>query len=46
MYIPKMCRHGMASTEGVDFIEVQLGTELVEADIERFPWDWSEQLGR
>lgn len=46
LYIPKMCRHGMASTEGVDFIEVQLGTELVEADIERFPWDWSEQLGR
>ncbi len=44
LYIPKGHKHGMASREGVDFIEVQLGTDLVEEDIERFPWDWGERL--
>ncbi len=44
LYIPKGHKHGMATRDGVDFIEVQLGTELVEEDIERFPWDWDEFL--
>ena len=45
LYIPKGHKHGMASREGVDFIEVQLGTDLVEEDIERFDWDWGDLRG-
>lgn len=44
LYIPKEHRHAMASREGVDFIEVQIGTELIEEDIERFPWNWDDVL--
>lgn len=44
VYIPREHKHGMASKEGVDFIEVQIGTDLVEEDIERFPWDWGSYL--
>lgn len=44
LYIAKGRRHAMATREGVDFIEVQMGTELVEEDIERFPWDWGGLL--
>lgn len=44
LYIAKGRRHAMATREGVDFIEVQMGTELVEEDIERFPWDWGSLL--
>jgi len=39
LYIPKMCRHGMASTEGVDFIEVQLGNEISASDKVKFILD-------
>lgn len=44
LYIPKEHKHAMASREGVDFIEVQIGTELIEEDIERFPWNWDDVL--
>jgi len=44
LYIPKEHKHAMASREGVSFIEVQIGTDLVEEDIERFVWDWGDQL--
>lgn len=44
LYIPREHKHGMASREGVDFIEVQIGTDLVEEDIERLPWDWDGYL--
>ena len=44
LYIPKEHKHAMASREGIDFIEVQIGTELIEEDIERFPWNWDEIL--
>ncbi len=44
LFIKKGQKHAMASADGLDFIEVQLGTELIEEDIERFPWDWSGLL--
>ncbi len=42
LYIKKGQRHAMATAGGLEFIEVQMGTELVEEDIERFPWEWKE----
>ncbi|MBE5848002.1 MAG: cupin domain-containing protein [Lachnospiraceae bacterium] len=36
--------HAMASKTGCSFVEVQLGTDLVEEDIERFEWDWEPYL--
>lgn len=44
LYIEKEQRHAMGSKHGVSFIEVQLGTDLVEEDIERFEWDWEPYL--
>lgn len=44
LYIPKEHKHAMASRQGVSFIEVQMGTDLIEEDIERFPWDWGTLL--
>lgn len=46
LYIKKEQKHAMASRVGVEFIEVQLGTELIEEDIERLPWDWSSFLSQ
>ena len=33
-------KHTLKATTSLTFIEVQLGSELVETDIERFPYDW------
>lgn len=44
LYIEKEQKHAMGSKYGVSFVEVQLGTDLVEEDIERFPWDWTPYL--
>jgi len=44
LYIEKEQRHAMGTKSGVSFIEVQLGTDLVEEDIERFEWDWEPYL--
>ena len=33
-------RHGIRADEELYIIEVQLGTELVESDVERLDWDW------
>lgn len=44
LYIKKEQKHAMASRIGVGFVEVQIGTELVEEDIERQPWDWTQYL--
>lgn len=46
LYIKKEQKHAMASRIGVGFVEVQLGTELIEEDIEREPWDWTPYLGK
>ncbi len=44
LYIEKEQKHAMGSKHGVSFVEVQLGTDLVEEDIERFAWDWEPYL--
>lgn len=44
LFIEKGQKHAMGSKNGVSFVEVQLGTDLVEEDIERFPWDWTPYL--
>lgn len=44
LYIKREQKHAMASKNGVSFVEVQLGTDLVEEDIERFEWDWEPYL--
>lgn len=33
--------HALRATTSLTFIEVQMGTDLIEEDIERFPWDWT-----
>ena len=33
-------KHTLKATTSLTFIEVQLGSELVETDIERFPYEW------
>lgn len=38
--IPKGMLHGLKATTGLTFIEVQSGSNLVEDDIERIPYDW------
>lgn len=38
--IPKGCLHALRATTPLTFIEVQQGSNLVEEDIERFPYDW------
>ena len=44
LYIEKGQKHAIGSKYGVSFVEVQLGTDLVEEDIERFAWDWEPYL--
>ncbi|MGI6491991.1 MAG: cupin domain-containing protein [Pelotomaculum sp.] len=41
-YITKGQKHALRAHGGCDlhFIEVQIGTELAETDIERFEWEW------
>lgn len=38
--IPQGCRHALKATTSLSFIEVQIGTNLIESDIKRFPWEW------
>lgn len=38
--IPQGMLHGLRAITPLTFIEVQSGTNLVEEDIERFPYDW------
>ncbi len=40
-YIKRGQLHSMKAITTLHMIEVQIGTELSEEDIERFPWDWS-----
>lgn len=40
VYIPKGCSHALRAMTTLSFIEVQTGTNLVEEDIERFPFTW------
>ncbi len=39
-YIVAGQKHALYATKDLHFIEVQIGKELVEDDIERFNWDW------
>lgn len=39
-YIVKGQKHALRATTDLQFIEVQIGPELVEDDIERFEWEW------
>lgn len=39
--IPRGCLHALRATTSLTFIEVQQGSNLVEEDIERFPYDWT-----
>ncbi|MDE6225033.1 MAG: cupin domain-containing protein [Muribaculaceae bacterium] len=38
--IPKGVRHALKATTSLSFIEVQSGSDLVETDIKRFPYNW------
>lgn len=38
--IEKSCLHALLAITDIQMIEVQIGTELTETDIERFDWDW------
>lgn len=40
--IAKGQMHALKAITPLTFIEVQSGENLVEEDIERFPWDWAE----
>lgn len=39
-YIEKGSMHSMRAATELHLIEVQIGTELTEEDIERVPWEW------
>ena len=39
-YIVKGQLHAMRAVSDLQFIEVQIGAELSEDDIERFEWEW------
>jgi mannose-1-phosphate guanylyltransferase len=39
-YITKGTKHAIKAISDLHFIEVQIGSELAESDIERFDWDW------
>lgn len=38
--IEKGCLHAILAITDIQLIEVQIGTELTETDIERFDWNW------
>lgn len=40
LYIKRGQKHSMYSEKGLHFIEVQIGNDLVEEDIERLEWEW------
>ena len=39
-YITKGMRHAIKAMTDLHFIEVQIGSELAESDIERYVWEW------
>ncbi len=39
-YITKGMLHSIRAVTDLHFIEVQIGDELSEDDIQRFDWDW------
>jgi len=39
-YITKGMKHAIRAIQDLYIIEVQIGEELTEEDIERFDWDW------
>ena len=41
-YIVAGQKHALYATKDLHFIEVQIGKELIEDDIERFDWEWEE----
>ena len=41
-YIKAGEKHALYATKDIHFIEVQIGKELIEDDIERFEWNWEE----
>lgn len=41
-YIVAGQKHALFATKDLHFIEVQMGKELIEDDIERFEWNWEE----
>ena len=41
-YIVAGQKHALYATKDLHFIEVQIGKELIEDDIERFEWNWEE----
>lgn len=41
-YIVAGQKHALYATKDLHFIEVQIGKELIEDDIERFDWNWEE----
>ena len=41
-YIVAGQKHALYATTDLHFIEVQIGKELIEDDIERFEWNWEE----
>ena len=40
VYIPKGMKHALRATTSLTFIEVQTGSNLVESDITRLPYQW------
>ena len=42
-YIVAGQKHALYATKDLHFIEVQIGKELIEDDIERFEWDWERE---
>lgn len=41
-YIRAGEKHALMATKDLHFIEVQIGKELIEDDIERFDWNWEQ----
>ena len=39
-YITKGMKHAIKAVTDLHFIEVQIGSELAESDIERYEWEW------
>ena len=43
-YIKPGMKHAIKANTSLHNIEVQVGDELTEEDIERLDWDWEEML--
>ena len=43
IHIRKDVRHAVRAITDLRFIEVQMGTKLVEEDVERFGWNWEDR---